>query len=242
MSNYVCSDLHGMGELWKKIQEHLTLEDTLYFLGDAADRGPDGYEIIKSMIADPRVIYIKGNHENLLVEGMLTSNFGEKRYSDNFDLWMFNGGYDTFTSMLEDDKETVKTIVEHLDALPYRTEYLNKDGILIHLCHAGYTPWDKNFPTKYDLIWDRSHFCDPYKKGCYDIVIHGHTPAPHLAKCLSDYKRFYNDDSINYYEQNGAIIYCDRHKIDIDCGSAFTHKTVLVNLDTLEFIPIVMED
>ena len=40
--HYVTTDLHGNGLLWRKIKEKLNIDDTLYFLGDAIDRGPDG--------------------------------------------------------------------------------------------------------------------------------------------------------------------------------------------------------
>ena len=44
MANYVCSDLHGYLELYKKIKNFIKPEDTVFFLGDAGDRlnGVDG--------------------------------------------------------------------------------------------------------------------------------------------------------------------------------------------------------
>ena len=39
MANYVCSDLHGYLELYKKIKNFIKPEDTIFFLGDAGDRG-----------------------------------------------------------------------------------------------------------------------------------------------------------------------------------------------------------
>ena len=44
MANYVCSDLHGYLELYKKIKSFIKPEDTVFFLGDAGDRlnGVDG--------------------------------------------------------------------------------------------------------------------------------------------------------------------------------------------------------
>ena len=67
MSNhvYACSDIHGSLSIWNKIKEILKPNDALYFLGDACDRGFDGWQIIKEMLDDLRVIYIRGNHEQL---------------------------------------------------------------------------------------------------------------------------------------------------------------------------------
>ena len=64
MSNYVVTDLHGRYDLWEKIINKLQPEDTLYCLGDCADRGPDGWKIIAEAFANPQVVYLKGNHED----------------------------------------------------------------------------------------------------------------------------------------------------------------------------------
>ena len=65
---YACSDLHGMYKLWKQIENYLQEDDRLIFLGDAADRGTDGIQIMVELLADPRVTYLKGNHEDMMVK------------------------------------------------------------------------------------------------------------------------------------------------------------------------------
>ena len=71
MSNkyYVFSDLHGQGKLWEQIKNFKAKDPSigLVYLGDACDRGPDGYKIMKEMLAMPNVIYLMGNHEDLFV-------------------------------------------------------------------------------------------------------------------------------------------------------------------------------
>ena len=62
---FACSDLHGQLDLWKQIKSFLNPEDTVYFLGDAGDRGPDGWELIKAIANDSQVVYLKGNHEDM---------------------------------------------------------------------------------------------------------------------------------------------------------------------------------
>ena len=65
----VCfADLHGNYNLWTAIKNYYGPKDTLIFLGDACDRGPDGIKIMKEMFKDSRVIYILGNHEQMLLE------------------------------------------------------------------------------------------------------------------------------------------------------------------------------
>lgn len=70
MATYACSDLHGRLDLLKQIQDFLQPDDTVYFLGDAGDRGPNPWETIKAVAQDKRFIYLKGNHEDMLVKAM----------------------------------------------------------------------------------------------------------------------------------------------------------------------------
>ena len=57
---FALSDLHGQWGLWQQIKQFLNQDDKLYFLGDAIDRGPKGYEIMKELLCDSRVTYIMG--------------------------------------------------------------------------------------------------------------------------------------------------------------------------------------
>ena len=70
MATYACSDLHGMMPLYKQIKNFLSPNDKVYYLGDAGDRGPNSWELIKTILADDQFVYIKGNHEDMLVKAM----------------------------------------------------------------------------------------------------------------------------------------------------------------------------
>lgn len=65
VSVYAISDLHGMLCLYQEVKKFLKPEDKVYCLGDCGDRGPDPWETIKAVAADPQFIYIKGNHEDM---------------------------------------------------------------------------------------------------------------------------------------------------------------------------------
>ena len=67
MSVYALSDLHGCLDIYKSVKALLNPEDKVYFLGDAGDRGPQSWETIKAIARDPQFIYLKGNHEDMLV-------------------------------------------------------------------------------------------------------------------------------------------------------------------------------
>ena len=67
---YASSDWHGNGELAIKVLNYLQPDDKLYFLGDAIDRGPHGYQIMTQLLEDKRVIYMLGNHEQMMLEAI----------------------------------------------------------------------------------------------------------------------------------------------------------------------------
>ena len=68
MAVWATADLHGNYILWEQIKAFLKEDDTLIFLGDAIDRGDRGFEILMEMLDDPRVAYLKGNHEDMMYE------------------------------------------------------------------------------------------------------------------------------------------------------------------------------
>lgn len=53
---FVCSDIHGNYEVYKKAVDKLSVNDTLYILGDVIDRGPDGITIIQDMTLRDNVL------------------------------------------------------------------------------------------------------------------------------------------------------------------------------------------
>ena len=70
MATYAISDLHGRMDLFRQVKEFLQPEDVVYVLGDCGDRGPAGWELIKTVYEDPQFIYLMGNHEDMLVDAM----------------------------------------------------------------------------------------------------------------------------------------------------------------------------
>ena len=64
---YVLSDLHGRYDLYLRMLERIGFDggDVLYFLGDAADRGPDGIPVIQDLMGRRNVLPLLGNHEDM---------------------------------------------------------------------------------------------------------------------------------------------------------------------------------
>ena len=244
MSNhvYACSDIHGSLSIWNKIKEILKPNDAMYFLGDACDRGFDGWQIIKEMLDDPRIIYIRGNHEQLLLDAYHASH-GLKDLSridcPEIDLWMYNGGLNTALAMMEDPEAAI--YVNKLECYTHFWASYRFEENDFYLCHAGLSnpihPKAISTNQVKELLWSRDHFfddCDHLPDNF--TIVHGHTPTDILRE---DYFDFYQEEGRFIYIAHGdAVEYSEGHKIDIDCGTAYTHRSVLFDLDTKEYIPI----
>ena len=230
---FCISDIHGMYNLWRQVIDSLDETDTLYMLGDAADRGPDGWKIIKEALTDKRVIYIRGNHDQMLLDAW--------RYdwaSDDYYMWMYNGGYETFDALIQDEK--YETYLIQLARTKLYHCYENKNGQKIHLSHAGFTLMENDeIPNSEDLLWDRDHIddhCDWWsEENPNDYVVHGHTPTR-----SSTFKNLLYGAPEEYKLNESATVirYAHGHKIGIDAGAFSTNKCALLDLDTLQDLTI----
>ena len=229
MATYACSDLHGRLDLLKQIQDFLQPDDTVYFLGDAGDRGPNPWETIKAVAQDKRFIYLKGNHEDMLVKAMEDEvrREGCGVLGKNFALLSQNGGGETFLDWLLEPMKTGWW--NYLKKLPTYKKYVNEQGITIHLCHAGFNPMqDDAIPNDDDLLWDRCHWHSKEPIfGDKELCVHGHTPIPYLLK-----RNNWSDEIPDW--DGGAWWYAQDHKVDWDCASWYTGYTVLLDLDSFD--------
>lgn len=229
MSVYACSDLHGMMELYKQIKAFLKPEDKVYFLGDAGDRGPEPWELIKTIFKDPQFIYMKGNHEDMLYNAIQEFRRYD-RLGEEYYLLSYNGGDKTFDGWMAEGETARNGWAAELKNLPTYYTYTNANDIKIHLSHAGFTPFfheDDTMaqPEEEDLLWDRHHFLDQWHLGDKEMMVHGHTPIPHLTRRLR-----WSDEKV----EPGAFWYCNNHKVCIDNGAFATGITCLFDLDTFD--------
>ena len=69
---YAVSDLHGCYDRYRQLLDKLDLgeQDTLYVLGDALDRGPEGFQILSDMASRPQVVGLLGNHEAMALDAL----------------------------------------------------------------------------------------------------------------------------------------------------------------------------
>lgn len=224
MNKYAISDLHGRYDLYEKVCEYLKPDDIVYFLGDACDRGPDGWKLLKAIYNNPQWNYLMGNHEHMLMEAMKEYLHIENFYYDNpIELCIYNGGLETLNGWIGEGAP--EEWIQKLSALPYyETLRLSESEITI-LCHSGYTPGKKGVLDIFfvdeaeQYLWNREHMYDkwPESSGNIYMIIHGHTPL----------------------KSPEVLFYADRHKIDIDLASYNSGVTCLLNLDSL--LPIYFE-
>lgn len=231
MATYACTDIHGQYGLWLAIKNYCKEDDTIIFLGDAIDRGPEGIRIMQELLEDKRVLYIMGNHEDTFLEYIKIGIPKVLHDRQERELLEWNGGIDTLKQFLHlTDDEQEKLIFNLKTKLIKKVLYINKENKKIFLCHAGCNPShiSKEYPIK-DYLWDRKHIAthaSDWNLAYNDyIVVHGHTPVQLLK---NQNKADMTKDSIETY--------CGGHKIDLDLGSFFTNKIALFDLDTFETI------
>lgn len=225
MSVYAVSDLHGHLKLYQAIKNFLKPEDKVICLGDCGDRGPQPWETIKAVAADPQWKYLMGNHEHMLAGAMCEFLAHPRRIEvramypgagSMTELVKMNGGSKTLQGWKMDGADP--KWIDFLLSLDRTAQYKN-----VLLSHAGYTPGQ--ILEDDELLWGRSHLYDDWPDNHPDtIVVHGHTTCVHLAQ-IADMKWTPND---------GAIHYEDGHKIDIDMCTVLTHCALLLDLDTFD--------
>lgn len=226
--HYAVTDIHGMYNLWAQIRDYCDETDTIYFLGDACDRGKDGLKIITELLQDPRVIYLKGNHEDIF--SFVGEELKEDIY-DNISWWYQNGGLATMEDFQCLDLASKEWYLKKLRELEETAIYVNKKGQNIFLSHAG-TSIER---TKRELqlmgrgnapyLWDREHFLHPWPQDeQYDnwYVVHGHSPV------------IYVQHRKGMKLTNEILEYDGGHKFDLDLGSFDTYKIALFDLDELK--------
>ena len=213
MATYAMSDIHGEYKLLEIVLRTLKEDDTLIFLGDAVDRGPDSVRCLTALLADSRVIYLKGNHEVFFRKTIGAILNEEQEQSEWLQAWAKNGGKTTLTQLKDYSDDEIIEMLYAIDRMPLCAEYTNDAGQVFHLSHAGTTP---EYTEEEDLLWDRDHFEDSWYAEENMYVVHGHTPVCHICDVIDDWV---------------ALQYCDGHKINIDLAAFYSKRTCLFNLD-----------
>ncbi len=190
MKTYVIGDIHGRCAQLRNLLDMLPREsqDTLVFLGDLIDRGPDVRGCVEHIIelcrdAPDTVICLRGNHEQMLLDFIDEANL----------IWMdeSTGSRHTFAqyterplrNQTEEELENARAaLIEKLPAADVKffrnLPLYHEDDHAIYV-HAGLE--DGKHPrdsTEHSLLWTRDQeFYRNYRgKPC----VFGHTPTPFL--------------------------------------------------------------
>jgi len=168
---FAVGDVHGCSTALKTLIETIAPgpDDTLVFLGDVIDYGPDTRGVIEQLIGlsnQCRVILIQGNHEEMLFKAVV--NRDDRRY------WESCGGVTTRRNHPEcGDDELI--LPKHLAFLRERClDYFETDRFLF--LHANYYP-NRPMPEQsgHTLRWEP---VDPHRMARHysgKTAIVGHT-------------------------------------------------------------------
>ncbi|MBR5191343.1 MAG: metallophosphoesterase [Clostridia bacterium] len=130
-----------------KIKEFIKSDDVVYCLGDCGDRGPEPWGTIKAVATDPQFIYIKGNHEDMLVKAAKeVFMFEFNPYTHHQRVLAANGGEDTLQQLLSE--ENPERWVNHLSNLPTHITYKNSK-----VKKFSYVTQDVLFGKKRNLLY-----------------------------------------------------------------------------------------
>jgi serine/threonine protein phosphatase 1 len=172
---FAIGDIHGCNDKLNQLLERIKpdpLADTLVFIGDYLDRGPDPGEVIDTLLdlkkTFPNVICLQGNHEAMFLNYYLEGKDKELYFANGGGITLFSYG------ITIDGARMGRGIPEeHLCFLASLPLYYETEEYLF--VHAGLRPGillSRQSPE--DLLWIRDEFidsdCDFGK-----TVVFGHT-------------------------------------------------------------------
>lgn len=173
-------DIHGCHHELKVLlkflesEERIEPNDTIVFLGDYIDRGPQSREVIDTLLNWKRCdcIYLKGNHEDMMLDFIgLEGRLGRG--------WIQSGGEETLKSYGVDVSSHPDIILGAIPDSHLRFIKSLEAGVLIEpwlFVHAGIHPLrDLSSQREKDLYWIRDEFVMNTHKFPYTVVF-GHTP------------------------------------------------------------------
>jgi len=180
MSRYVIGDIHGCVDELRRLVEALPLRsgDSLIFLGDYIDRGPDSAGVVaylitlQSELRDVSFVFLRGNHEDMLLSYLGVAG-------QHGDMFLINGGRATLASYGLSEavsaQETLSAIPpEHLGFYKKLESFYVMDPFLC--VHAGIHPHKPLADqTEEELFWIRNAFIYSSHRLPYTVLF-GHTP------------------------------------------------------------------
>ncbi|MFS7261381.1 metallophosphoesterase [Carnobacterium divergens] len=225
-------DIHGQIQLFEEMLTHWKeATQQLVLIGDLGDRGENPkacFLLGKKLVEEKQAIYLKGNHEDLLLRFLADP---EERYEN----YCLNGGMRTLESLLHTGLEAeyspteismlVKShypeLIEFLNGLPLYFEW--QDYVFVH-AGVDLTKSDWKKTSERDFMWIREPFHTGENKTGKTIVF-GHTITPSLHG---------DNETTSLWQQD--------HKVGIDGGAVYggvLHGVVFDKKQLVEDIVLV---
>jgi len=216
----VISDIHGCSKTLKALLKKINFseKDTLYFLGDYIDRGPDSSGVLDIIIELKKqfssVIPLMGNHEYQTLQA-------EKEY-DTEAFYFFVKQICKSKDILNKKKKIKKRYKKFMKSLPY---YIELDKYF--LVHAGFDFKKENPFDAIDGLLNIRNFKYDKQKAKRKRIIIGHSPVElsEIQKRIKKKKKIIKLD-------NGCV-YTKPHKI---YDYTQLGNLCCFNLDTYELI------
>lgn len=189
-------DIHGCLQTLRELLEEKVLpgaDDTLIFLGDYIDRGPDSKGVVDYLMhlenAGPECIFLRGNHEQTLIDAL----DAEKNLKKGFFSRPKNAVYQSWFEQFG-GKQTMESYgISQLSDLPEAHERWYRSLLLYYrtddcyFVHAGFNFSEPDILSDtHAMLWIREFDYDAGKTGGRKVV-HGHVPVQldFLKECLS---------------------------------------------------------
>jgi serine/threonine protein phosphatase 1 len=171
---FAVGDIHGCFDKLVSLMGIIDVDlkkDTLVFIGDYIDRGPQSKEVVDYLIdlaeGGNRVVFLKGNHE-LMLQNYLS---GEDKLS-----FLYNGGEATLNSYMKGGGRREANLIppRHLEFFENLRLFYETDHYIF--VHGGLK---SNVSLEHQDEWDMLWIRDEFIYSDFDFgkrVIFGHTP------------------------------------------------------------------
>jgi serine/threonine protein phosphatase 1 len=182
---WVIPDIHGCVRTLRALIEKLVIpakDDTLYFLGDFVDRGPDSKGVLDYVMGledqGYNIVALKGNHEEFFVKAWEEEQQARgflflKKTNKSKAQWMPHGGREALESFGTTDLSKIP--VHYIDWMRKLPLYHITGNFL--LVHAGLNfNIEDPFQDTHSMLWIKDYRIIPSKIENRRLI-HGHVPV-----------------------------------------------------------------
>lgn len=199
---YCIGDIHGRADLLQALHRGILSDaqqgepgavtrNIVVYVGDYIDRGMQSREVIDHILSDPlpgfEKVYLKGNHDDSLLQFLRDPEFGPMWFSYGGDATVLSYGVRMSPSKVGRDRfEDMRQQLE-ANLPPSHLEFLQSLQ-MVYDCgdylfvHAGFKPGVAVQQQKpEDMMWIREEFLES-RHDFGKVVVHGHsvTDAPEM--------------------------------------------------------------